>query len=530
MINADELFRNFPDENTQSLRVDYSTPVRALTSPLALDDVNGDFSISNFFDSLGLANPWSFDASEPERLSSTPVEADNGNSGADNPVSREDEGNVIRNVSSSSSSDISVTQKINGETECILGISRSREGKREVRNEASSLSSSSSSSKRARSAGNLQTAVTKSRKYATAGSKKTRLTPDEYENFFTDLKRLGYEDKDIRKLLSRRLWNITCENLIKNLTAIMELEHFKRDGLTCSHLVKVCSPDGGNRNLESLISYYETLRDLGYSLELIIGLVACKGGTGNLKAVCNNHEKLIQFGFNVTQIARIASKDGGSLNLNSVTRNYNFLKEKGLSFDKITDIASFHAGSVNIETLVSTFDDLRRYGYTGTQIIALASHYTCSSRLENLKANHEDLHSFGFSNQEIISMISQPTKRDCDKLDFVTEFCRTIPRHQIVTKKIVTSVKKGWENFLAYKTVQEQLTGAQSRATQTTVHGSLPAALVCPPSPPLPPFTGTGLSNSLFNGSDSFFYSGRLVSEPPEFAEPDRCQDFDLFS
>ena len=109
---------------------------------------------------------------------------------------------------------------------------------------------------------------------------KFKIEKPQYEEWSEKLTRLGFEKKDSDRLILRRSSSNTVETLIRLSTELKN--HFK-----CKQLIQIAAHDGGSKNLETVKTSYQALKDLNFTPEQIVQIAAHAGGSKNLEAVSN---------------------------------------------------------------------------------------------------------------------------------------------------------------------------------------------------------------------------------------------------
>ena len=182
---------------------------------------------------------------------------------------------------------------------------------------------------------------------------KYNISEKTYLKACTNMIALGYSTAEIRKLAPGLGWLTTVNNLVNKHEIIMGL--IKRDGLSHKDLIKVCTCEDGNQNLDGLVHYYAELKVLGYPPQSIMKMVSRTHGAEHLDMVYKNHNTLIDYRFKIAEIVGMASRDDGLEIIPALLDNYQILEEGGLNNRDIIQIACVQDGARRLRIVKEFF-------------------------------------------------------------------------------------------------------------------------------------------------------------------------------
>ncbi|MBL7479565.1 hypothetical protein [Legionella bononiensis] len=182
---------------------------------------------------------------------------------------------------------------------------------------------------------------------------KYNISEKTYLKACANLSALGYSTAEIRKLVPGLGWLTTVNNLVNKHELIMGL--IKRDGLSHKDLIKVCTCEDGNQNLDGLVHYYAELKVLGYPPQSIMEMVSRTNGAEHLDMVRKNHNTLIDYRFKIAEIVGMASRDDGLEIIPALIDSYQILEEGGLNNRDIIQIACVQDGARKLRIVKEFF-------------------------------------------------------------------------------------------------------------------------------------------------------------------------------
>lgn len=112
-----------------------------------------------------------------------------------------------------------------------------------------------------------------------------------------------------------------------------------------------------------------------------------------------------ELNFTMEQVLKIASNKGGHNNLSSILENFAYLKERNFTLDEMVSISKFGNAKSTVENLVLHYDYLINQGFSKTEIIGMAK-FQGHKNIQVIVDNLETLKTL-CSLQEIVSLASK---------------------------------------------------------------------------------------------------------------------------
>ena len=175
---------------------------------------------------------------------------------------------------------------------------------------------------------------------------KYNISQDRYQEQSQKLIELGFTQEMAGKLIIKK-------SSEKSVNTLIDYFDMASKFLTHQQMAALMKHYGGGKNLLSVITHKETLRQRGFSYSAIVKMAANSGGSKNIESVMAHYDALRKLGFADPDIVKMAANIGGTQTIEYIIENQSSIAESSLSCSDIATKCNANSGHARLKAFLS---------------------------------------------------------------------------------------------------------------------------------------------------------------------------------